>query len=149
MGYMKGGLRKKYRIEKIDGETDPDAEYFVLRTDKDPHARKALLTYAVSVREDNEEFSDDLFDMLRKYDETIIVKGRLEIDEEMLSSGPIMPAPNPFILLTMEDGTARAVRKSEVVEIERYAATTSRLWMRGGHKYKIQETVEALARRLA
>jgi hypothetical protein len=40
-------LHNKYRIEKTDGTpVDPNAQYFVLRPDKDPLARKAIRTYA-------------------------------------------------------------------------------------------------------
>ena len=69
--YLKGGLKKdKYRIKKIVNrnspyytryeDVHPDAEYFVLRIDADPHARKALLAYADSVIKDNSELSNDL-----------------------------------------------------------------------------------------
>lgn len=39
---------------------DIDAQYFVLRIDADPHAQKALESYAVSVEEDNEQLAQDL-----------------------------------------------------------------------------------------
>ena len=60
-GYMKGGLKRKYVIEKANGKPiDKDAVYFVLRVDKDPHAIPALLSYAASVRNDNPEFASDV-----------------------------------------------------------------------------------------
>lgn len=64
-GYKHGGYRPdKYVVLKNKPEglmfPDPDADYFVLRIDKDPHARKALMAYAESVKEDNQELSDDL-----------------------------------------------------------------------------------------
>ena len=61
-GYKQGGLKpNKYIIEKSSGEPlDVGAEYFVLRVDVDPHARKALRTYMESVREDNPRFADDI-----------------------------------------------------------------------------------------
>lgn len=47
---MMAGLYGKYKIEKTDGHTiDPDAKYFVLRYDTDPHARVALEAYANSI----------------------------------------------------------------------------------------------------
>ena len=68
--YKKGGLiNDKYEVRKWDRNesvpTDPDAQYFVLRVDKDPHARKALREYAMSVHFDNEEFAKDLFKWLK------------------------------------------------------------------------------------
>lgn len=59
--YKKGGYEKKYIISKANGKpTDPNADYFVLRLDKDPHSHKALIAYMESVREDNEELANDL-----------------------------------------------------------------------------------------
>jgi len=65
-GYEHGGWKKKYRITKLSGNpVDPKAEYFVLRLDKDPHARKAALAYATSVRSVNEEFAADIENIIR------------------------------------------------------------------------------------
>ncbi len=73
--YKKGGYEKKYQIRKIIGlvggrfktkAVDPEADYFVLRLDKDPHAKVALLQYAISVRKDNQQFSDDIMNRLKK-----------------------------------------------------------------------------------
>ena len=47
----------KYTVKKREGETDPGAEYFVLRLDTDHHARVALAAYAESIRQDDPEFS--------------------------------------------------------------------------------------------
>ncbi len=65
--YKEGGLKPdKYRIEVWDEEeqnyipTKHEAQYFVLRVDKDPHALKALEFYRHSVRKDNPQFADDL-----------------------------------------------------------------------------------------
>ena len=59
--YKTGRLYLKYKIEKQDGTpVDPAAQYFVLRIDKDPHARRALEAYAGSVRTENQAFADDL-----------------------------------------------------------------------------------------
>ena len=77
MSYKEGGWKQKYVIKKIeryldwsdrDGgnwcerlvDPDPEAHYFVLRFDTDPHARKALETYANSVEVDNPEFAADI-----------------------------------------------------------------------------------------
>lgn len=44
------GLYDKYTITKTDGSAvDPNAHYFVLRVDTDPHAREAILAYADSL----------------------------------------------------------------------------------------------------
>jgi len=67
--YKTGKLHKKYNVEKVDGETDPEAQYFVLRVDRDPmtgeprdpHAIAALHAYADSVRKVNRTFADELF----------------------------------------------------------------------------------------
>lgn len=76
--YKKGGYEKRYTIRKIVGRRidgraitkacDPDADYFVLRLDKDPHARKALVKYAKSVESDNPRFAGDLWQVLGGYD---------------------------------------------------------------------------------
>lgn len=52
-----GGLVHKYTITKSDGTPcAPEAEYFVLRIDKDPHALVALEAYAESIKDVNPEF---------------------------------------------------------------------------------------------
>lgn len=66
--YRHGGYEKKYIISKANGNpTDPEADYFVLRLDKDPHALRALLAYANSVAIDNLELSSDLHKKLKEY----------------------------------------------------------------------------------
>ena len=60
-GWKTGGLYDKYHVERKDGTPcDPEAQYFVLRVDEDPHALKALKCYAVSVRTDNARLADDI-----------------------------------------------------------------------------------------
>jgi len=55
------GWKLKYLIHKADGsEVDPKAEYFVLRLDKDQHARKAALAYAESIGPENPKLAGDL-----------------------------------------------------------------------------------------
>lgn len=57
----KQGWYLKYNIEKSDGSPmDPEADYFVLRLDKDPHARKAADAYAKSVARENPTLANDL-----------------------------------------------------------------------------------------
>jgi hypothetical protein len=54
-------LYTKYEIVKTDGsDTDPEAEYFVLRIDTDRHARVALRAYANSIREHDPAYADDI-----------------------------------------------------------------------------------------
>ena len=67
--YKKGGLIKdKYLIFKSTSNgiipVDLDSKYFVLRVDKDPHALIALYAYAISVKRDNKELSDDLLEWI-------------------------------------------------------------------------------------
>lgn len=64
-----GGMYDKYRVEKKDGTTDPDADYFVLRLDSDIHARVAALAYAESIKEKNINLSFDIIARVRKYNE--------------------------------------------------------------------------------
>jgi hypothetical protein len=65
MGYKDGGLDGRYVLKAEDGDDLPGS-YFVLRYDRDPHARKALLVYAESVRGENEELYRDLLDELER-----------------------------------------------------------------------------------
>lgn len=59
------GLFKKYIITKADGSpVDPDAVYFVLRLDTDPHAERAAEAYAASVGSENPDLASDLRYML-------------------------------------------------------------------------------------
>jgi hypothetical protein len=80
--YKHGGWKVKYYIQKINPDykprevsenggrdlpetprylpVDPEAVYFVLRLDEDPHARKAALAYADSVESENAEFAGDI-----------------------------------------------------------------------------------------
>lgn len=54
-------LYNKYRIEKADGSpVDPNADYFVLRLDKDPHALVAARAYAKSIELEDEDLAKDL-----------------------------------------------------------------------------------------
>jgi len=55
------GLYGKYRIEKSDGSpVDPEAVYFTLRLDTDPHAREAIRAYIASCRGEQPELAADL-----------------------------------------------------------------------------------------
>ena len=57
-------LFDKYTVKKNFGETDPTAKYFVLRVDKDPHARVALAAYIESIRPEEPEFANQLVQWL-------------------------------------------------------------------------------------
>lgn len=85
MSYKEGGWKQKYTILKsrkvtcttcdpaktdcgmsCDGEVklvdvDPEATYFVLRLDTDPHARMAARKYAQSVQSENPQFARDIY----------------------------------------------------------------------------------------
>jgi hypothetical protein len=58
------GLYGKFHVRK-DGEMGPILNCFILRYDRDHHARVALAAYAESVRAENEKLSDDLRAVLR------------------------------------------------------------------------------------
>ena len=45
----------------------PRAEYFVLRFDKDPHARVAMAAYADSVESVNPKFAEDIRKKIRPH----------------------------------------------------------------------------------
>lgn len=59
-------LYDKYEIKKVDGETNPNAQYFVLRIDTDRHARVALAAYAESIKGEDPEFSAELAHWLKE-----------------------------------------------------------------------------------
>jgi hypothetical protein len=70
--YKRGGLKTdKYIIlkNKKGGPVpvDKNAEYFVLRIDADPHARKALHAYADSVESDNQKLAKEIRSWLWLY----------------------------------------------------------------------------------
>lgn len=68
------GLYHKYNVSKASGELiDPQAFYFPLRLDKDPHARSAARAYADSVVIDNPTLSRELRDLVDKI-ETALIK---------------------------------------------------------------------------
>ena len=69
--YKKGGLETdRYIIQKKNGEpVDPNAWYFVLRIDKDPHARIAALAYSRSVEQDNPKFAKELQIIVGRFEE--------------------------------------------------------------------------------
>lgn len=67
------GLYQKYRVNKVEGETDLSADYFVLRLDengKDPrHAaasKQALALYAILISDHMPELSKDICDRYLK-----------------------------------------------------------------------------------
>lgn len=65
---MKNGLYHKYFVSKMDGGVpDPKADYFVLRIDKDPAARKALAEYAKNIS--NKELAKDITNKLTEYND--------------------------------------------------------------------------------
>lgn len=59
--YKHGGVKMKYLMFRADGTAlSPEACYFTLRLDQDPHARVAALSYASSVRSENDDLADEL-----------------------------------------------------------------------------------------
>lgn len=70
--YASGLKPNKYVISKQNGDPiDPNAFYFVLRLDTDPHARKAAMAYAESVENENPELAKDLKTRLCLYEPTL------------------------------------------------------------------------------
>jgi len=67
MGIAEKGLYPKYTVIKNDNKTDPEADYFVLRLDKDHHARVAAQAYANSIKEENRTLSMELMFRVRQY----------------------------------------------------------------------------------
>lgn len=62
------GWHQKYVITKTDGSpVDPDAVYFVLRLDKDPHAQRAAFAYSLSILKENPALSRDLWEQAAQY----------------------------------------------------------------------------------
>ena len=58
---------KRYITMKGDGTpVDPKGEYFTLRIDTDPHARRAVETYANSVQTENPQLAVDLRNLLKQ-----------------------------------------------------------------------------------
>ena len=65
---MPKGLFDKYKVEKKDGKTDPNADYFVLRLDTDRNARSAALHYASCIKDRNPQLAHDLTKAVFSYE---------------------------------------------------------------------------------
>lgn len=68
---MNQGLYGKFNVSRVDGKDQPggskeNARYFVLDYVNDPHARYALLRYAVSCEEEYPELAADLMTILEE-----------------------------------------------------------------------------------
>lgn len=67
---MSKGLYNKYTVIKNDGTyKEAEGDFFVLRLDSDPHARKAAIAYAESVKESNPHLSFDLYQRVLEHNE--------------------------------------------------------------------------------
>lgn len=76
---MTKGLYGKYKIEKADGTPiNPQAQYFILRLDTDPYARRAVRTYIKYMHTVNPQLASDLKHWLNESCETDA--GKKEID---------------------------------------------------------------------
>ena len=80
------GYYKKYHVSKIEGETDPKADYFVLRLDTDHNARRAVAHYAGLIFWDNPAFSIGIILVVVRYEflrflHTIIEEIRSHLDK--------------------------------------------------------------------
>lgn len=57
------GIYDKYSVYRTDGKShDPEDKFFVLNYGKCPHAEKAILTFADSVRFENPKLAKDIYD---------------------------------------------------------------------------------------
>ncbi len=82
-GYKNGGLKNKYIIKKTNGQpVSPEAQYFVLRLDKDPHAVKAALAYADSVEIDNPALAFQLRGLAMQCKNLQIIKNEIMNDKK-------------------------------------------------------------------
>jgi len=68
------GRYRRYKVEKLQGENDPDAEYFVLRIDNNGSdqihvtaCQEALLCYAKAIRSHIPLLAADLETMVAEY----------------------------------------------------------------------------------
>lgn len=62
------GWYTKYLIRKTDGSpVDPEAVYFLLRLDTDPHARVAALAYANSIEGEDPLLAKEIKEKLKEY----------------------------------------------------------------------------------
>lgn len=65
--------RQKYIVKKTNGiPVDPNAFYFVLRLDEDPHARRAALQYAHEVGPYNLKLAEELIHKVIGYEPEIL-----------------------------------------------------------------------------
>ena len=67
---MPRGLYHKYDVTYAETGEELEGELFVLRLDRDPHAREAVRTYARSVRNENKQLAEDLERWVRNCEKT-------------------------------------------------------------------------------
>jgi hypothetical protein len=60
-------LYDKYQVTKKEGPTDPHAQYFVLRIDKDPRACLALRAYINDLLTTNDHFDNRFAEELQQW----------------------------------------------------------------------------------
>ena len=65
---MPKGLYHKYDVTNAETGEELEGEIFVLRLDRDPHAREAARAYARSCREENRPLADALERWVRNCD---------------------------------------------------------------------------------
>ena len=67
--FLMSELFPKYNVTKNDGSpVDPNAQYFVLRIDTDPAARKAVLRYSSYISPIDPEFAEQLYQWVMQYE---------------------------------------------------------------------------------
>ena len=62
------GYYKKYWVTKKEGQTDPEAEYFLLRLDTDADARRAAAKYGSLIFWKNPAFAIGIYLIVVRYD---------------------------------------------------------------------------------
>ena len=68
----KRGLYRKYKVEKVEGPTDPDADYIVLRIDSGEYVeacRGAVFEFAKQVASQNPTLARDLRQRIADYED--------------------------------------------------------------------------------
>lgn len=66
---------QEYEVKKI-GEEDPEAIYFVLRLDNDPHARQVARHYSQLMARTNMDLAKKLVLLLNDLDDLLVMRGK-------------------------------------------------------------------------
>lgn len=82
MSYKEGGYYAKYEVQRTDGKPfiDQPDQFMVMCFARDEHAAKAVLDYAIHVKDENPELSEQLFNAVKKH-------WRIEVDPYVSRAG--------------------------------------------------------------